>query len=196
MPIDPASGGTWIAVNDAGVGFTLLNLNPAERQPSPRDPLSRGLVIPSILHHASASEVQDAFDAHRHEPFRLIVIDDRELLECIWDGERLQTSLRERDDRPDMFTSSGLGDHLVTGPRRRLFEFFHHAGDLTVARQEQFHRHRWADAAHLSVCMSRREARTVSYTTIEVTPQHVVLTYLADGPDSDTGPSHWCLKRA
>jgi hypothetical protein len=44
--------------------------------------------------------------------------------------------------------------------------------------------------------MSRREARTVSYTTIEVTPQHVVLTYLADGPDSDTGTSHWCLKRA
>jgi hypothetical protein len=196
MPIDPASGGTWIAVNDAGVAFTLLNVNPAERPPPPCDSVSRGLVIPSILHHASASEVQDTLDAHRHEPFRLIVVDDCALLECVWDGERLRTNLRERDGRPEMFTSSGLGDRLVTGPRSRLFESFRRDGDFTAARQEQFHRHRWADAAHLSVCMSRREARTVSYATIEVTPQHVVLSYLAGGPDADAGPSHWCLKRA
>src|SRR5206468_9651830 len=30
MPIDPVSGGTWIAVNDAGLAMTLLNANFAQ----------------------------------------------------------------------------------------------------------------------------------------------------------------------
>ncbi len=95
-----------------------------------------------------------------------------------------------------MFTSSGLGDHLVAEPRTRLFESLLDGGRLTPAGQERFHRHRWDDAPQLSVCMSRHDARTVSYTTVEVTPDRATLSYLPGCPGSDAAPSHWCLKRA
>ena len=197
LPVDPMSDGTWIAVNDAGVAFTLLNVNPAEPRPHRRNAVSRGRVIPSILHCESPAAAQDALVSADHEPFRLIVVDGQARLECMWDGLCLRTSLRQCDGRPAMFTSSGLGDHLVTAPRTRLFEsLFHDAHDATPATQEQFHRHRWDDAPQLSICMNRRDARTVSYTTVEITSQHVALTYLAGGPSADAGPSHWCLKRA
>ena len=197
MPVDPVSGGTWIAVNDAGVAFTLLNVNPAEPRPQQRHAISRGLVIPSILHSASPAAAQDALVPADHEPFRLIVLNGQALLDCLWDGARLRTSLRQHSDRPAMFTSSGLGDHLVTAPRTRLFEsLVLDARNVTPTTQDQFHRHRWADAPQLSVCMNRGDARTVSYTTVEITSQRVALTYLAGGPRSDDVPSHWCLERA
>jgi hypothetical protein len=49
--------------------------------------------------------------------------------------------------------------------------------------QDAFHRHRWPDQAHLSVCMSRSDARTVSYTTVEITSGHIAMRYHADAPD-------------
>ena len=55
MPIDPASSGTWVGVNERGLALTLLNYNPAQ-PPTGRD-LSRGAVIPQLLHVSTVDEV-------------------------------------------------------------------------------------------------------------------------------------------
>src|SRR5688572_26484109 len=58
MPIDPTSGGTWIAVNDAGLAVALLNVN--RRGPQKfSDRTSRGRIIPSLLHCDSADDTVD-----------------------------------------------------------------------------------------------------------------------------------------
>ena len=66
---------------------------------------------------------------------------------------------------PLLFTSSGLGDHLVEGVRRELFEgFFAGPAEGWRAAQDGFHRHRWEEGrGHLSVNMARPDARTVSF---------------------------------
>ena len=196
LPIDPVSGGTWVAVNDAAVMFALLNVNPPQRKPIPADARSRGLLIPSLLHCGSVRAAHDRLAVRGYQPFRLVAVDVRAILECTWDGDGLTTRLRDIDDRPTMFTSSGLGDHFVAEPRARLFESFLDASDFSASRQDEFHSHRWEAEPHLSVCMSRRDARTVSYTTVQVAVRHVTLTYLPGGPDARGGPSHWCLNRA
>jgi hypothetical protein len=195
LPIDPASGGTWIAVNDAGVAFTLLNVNAPRRTSLTPSRISRGLVIPSILHCPTARAARAELTPGGHQPFRLVVTDARNILDCTWDGDSLRTGLREVTSRPVMMTSSGLGDDLVREPRTGLFESLLNEGNCTASRQDAFHRHRWDDAPHLSVCMSRRDARTVSYTTVQVTPSHVTLSYLPGGPATHAGASHWCLNR-
>jgi hypothetical protein len=69
---------------------------------------------------------------------------------------------------PMCYVSSGLGDSKV-GVRLELF-------DTTLRRQatpeaqRAFHHHRWAERPEVSVLMSRRGARTVSITTVEVRP--------------------------
>jgi hypothetical protein len=188
MPIDPISGGTWIAVNDAGIAAALLNVNPGRGESgAPQAPtLSRGALIPRIMGCWSLVEAERmlaATDPRRYPPFRLVLIDDRELAHFYSGGAALRHEHEPLAEHPHLFTSSGLGDALVEPPRRELFErVFTPDGDWE-SQQDAFHRHSWADRRHLSVCMERDEARTVSHTVVEIEPERVVLTYVPDAPD-------------
>ena len=50
LPVDPTSGGTWVAANDAGLAMTLLNVNPGNGLGTSAARLSRGNIIPALLH--------------------------------------------------------------------------------------------------------------------------------------------------
>jgi hypothetical protein len=179
MPIDPKSDGTWVAVNDAGLAVALLNVNRLGGEKLVRRE-SRGRIVPSLLH---CNRVNDAIQAAgrlqpaRYPPFRLVIIDGRQWGEVLSDGQRIDVVTRPFDGTPLVFTSSSLGDDLVHLPRRRLFE---RMVRRTPHRQDEFHLHAWPDRPHLSVNMSRRDARTVSRTVIEVTADAATMGYVAD----------------
>jgi hypothetical protein len=187
LPVDPTSGGTWVAVNDAGLALALLNVN-AKKGPSatPTAPQSRGKIIPALLHADtpwSAAFSALRLDPAQYAPFRLLLVNRRGGVEVHSDGTRIRLVWQIGLIRPQFFTSSGLGDQVVEGPRRQLFgEFFDRPGDW-LARQDAFHRHRWPDRPHLSVCMDRQDARTVSHTVVCLGPDRVTLTYHPDAPD-------------
>lgn len=193
MPIDAPSGGTWMGVNDAGLAMTLLNVYDDGRcgdVPSPRYPTSRpsrGGIIPALLRCSSASEAIEAAMSIQDEypPFRLLVINQHECTEMRWDGRRMTPGSRASADRPMMFTSSGLGDAVVEPPRRALFEAQFVEGADLVAVQSAFHRHVWPDRPHLSICMSRAEARTVSHGVIEMTGDEARMIYYPRFPESE-----------
>jgi hypothetical protein len=186
LPVDPTSGGTWVAVNDAGLALTLLNVNSKKGSAPVAAPLSRGKVIPALLHAdtpLSAAFSALNLDPAQYAPFRLVLVSRREGVEVHSDGMRIRLVRRLGLTRPKLFTSSGLGDQAVEGPRRQLFgEFFDRPGDR-LARQDVFHLHRWPDRPHLSVCMDRQDARTVSHTVVSLGPDRVTLTYHPDAPD-------------
>jgi hypothetical protein len=187
LPVDPASGGTWIAVNDAGLAMVLLNVNSKGKGEEILPPRrSRGTIIPSLLHCntlTSAVSQATALDAKHYAPFRLVFFDQQELAEVRSEEGHIRVVRRTAITEPCCFTSSGLGDQLVEGPRRRLFAaFFGQTGDL-IALQDRFHRHRWPERPDLSVCMSRADARTVSHTIVSLGRDAVTLTYHPDAPD-------------
>lgn len=101
-----------------------------------------------------------------------------------WDRDRLVE--QELGAAPVCVASSGLGDHVV-GERLPLFDRMvarESASDDTCdERQDKFHRHQWSDRRHVSVLMSREDARTVSITTVELMsaregmPATVTMTY-------------------
>jgi hypothetical protein len=188
MPIDPQSGGTWIAVNDAGVVFALLNAYPQvsnatrisaveSRQPPA---LSRGTIIPVLVESATVSEAlirAQRLRAKSFAPFRLLLFDRFQLVEC-WPHDHWIRHRRSFLSAPIMRTSSGLGDAEVSGPRRALFEhFLSHPDDACVA-QDRFHQHRWIGREAVSVNMRRNDARTVSRTVVEVGCETVSMSYL------------------
>jgi hypothetical protein len=183
MPVDPAGSGTWVAVNDAGLAMALLNFNPGATGAVRGARESRGGVIPLLLHcdDVPAAEGQARrVVASRFQPFRLVLFDGKYLCEVTSDGVRSWSKVNEFDGRPVMFTSSGLGDALVEGPRRELFGQLLLHGQATPQRQDAFHAHRWEDRPHLSVCMSRADSRTVSRSVIEVGAGQVRMTYRAN----------------
>jgi hypothetical protein len=194
MPIDPVSDGTWIGANDAGLAAVLLNAYPAgvaaavlTRQPA----LSRGTIIPALLGSDSLDELVQratAIETGLFAPFRLVLADRREIVELRWALSAMQLKSRNPLTRPVMFTSSGMRDELVDPPRRELFRgWFHNSADWPV-EQDAFHRHSWPDAPELSVCMSRSDARTVSYTVVEITTQTATLSYFPQPPNLPSAP--------
>ncbi len=195
MPVDPVSNGTWIGVSDAGLVAVLLNAYPAgadeEALPSAADLTSRGTIIPGLLASEQFDEMLERagrLDANRFAPFRLVLADQSEVAELHWARPAPALKSRTRLIDPVMFTSSGLGDARVDGPRRRLFDGWFHAAADWPAQQDAFHRHQWPDAPELSVCMNRADARTVSHTVVEIGPDDVTLRYFAAPPNRAIEP--------
>lgn len=176
MPQDPQGRGTWVAANASGLVFAVLNVPDA---PVPADASSRGVIIPDLVGARRISDVAsavDAIDPDRFAGFRLLVVGARIVIEFVRRGRRLEP-IAHPLDRPLLFTSSSLGDALVDGPRRSLFEqMFGTPWDL-AAQQDAYHAHRWRDQPAVSVHMSRPDACTVSTTVVEVTPRQVRMIY-------------------
>lgn len=180
MPQDPQGGGTWIAVNTSGLVFALLNYHDGAAFNCSSSTPSRGLIIPSLTDCASIDEVTERMDILGEAgfaPCRLVVVSDHRVLEVVVSNGTVRADARRSDVRPLMFASSDLGDVVVDGPRRALFDRMMN-GDL-VGQQDAFHAHRWRDRPALSVHMSRPEACTVSTTVVEVTPRDVRMAYSA-----------------
>ncbi|HET7220904.1 MAG TPA: NRDE family protein, partial [Vicinamibacterales bacterium] len=180
MPIDPASGGTWVAVNDAGLAVALLNVNRQYVSASP-PPRSRGEIVPMLAAMTSLDAMVDAaraLDRGQYQPFRLVCAGWRRVVE-IDPHLGVIDELPTRD--PLMFTSSGLGDDLVEEPRRQLFaELVGSASaNSQASAQDRFHAHRWESMPHVSVFMSRDDASTVSRTVVEIGPERLRMIYAA-----------------
>ncbi len=183
FPVDSRAGGTWIAVNDAGLAMAVLNLNQARSQPG-NAILSRGKLIPMLLHATGTDEVMQSLQAISltdFDPFRLIVFYESSVTEFQFDGS-VSFTLNYSAAEPLMFTSSGLGDDRVERPRRMLFNEIITRYGATPKAQTLFHNHVWHDRPHISVRMSRENARTVSQTVIEIDPDRAVMTYAPSPP--------------
>lgn len=191
MPVDPVSDGTWIAVNDAGLVLTLLNVNPEvtdgwiARPKVSRGRQSRGLIIPALMR---CSSVRDAMhEAQRlapstYPPFRLVGMDGGTAADLRSDGSSMALTWYDETGLPLLFTSSGLGDSRVDAPRRALFEE-HFEAAVDADAQDAYHRHHWPECGPLSVCMTREDAMTVSYTIIELGADCSNLTHHPAAPD-------------
>ena len=183
MPLDPESGGTWIAANEHGLAFALLNANAPGRAPT--DGLSRGGLIPRVAPATSMGEALARLlnaEVERYRPFRLLMLDASQLVECWLEGARLRHR-RAYLQGAVMRTSSSLGDGVVEGPRRTLFRRFFRGASHAAAAQDAFHDHQWPGREDVSVRMQRADAHTVSQTTLEVSAGFATMIYRATGQE-------------
>lgn len=175
-PVDPEGRGTWIAATSAGLVFTVLNETEAGVAPVPSVPVSRGLVIPLLASSGSIDEVAGRLGRLRRDvyrPFRLLVASDAHVLEAV-SGASLALTLHRAQPRLAR-TSSSLDP---AGTRRRRMALFEALVPVpSLAAQSRFHTHRWPDAPEASVLMARRDARTVSITTVDVFARGIRLAY-------------------
>ncbi|MEY4119058.1 MAG: hypothetical protein RLZZ116_2386 [Planctomycetota bacterium] len=179
-PIDLASGGTWIAVNDAGIAFALLNRS-EPRVGDAAAGLSRGRIVPSVAECGDFAEIERelrAIASAFSRGFVFVATDGHSVLEGVGTGGRVEIAVSPLH-RPFMRASSGLGDHLVQPPRAELFEARVAAAEAVSLPEAQrdFHAHCWGDRRHLSVLMDRGEARTVSQTFVRVDRARVELVH-------------------
>jgi hypothetical protein len=191
MPTDPGGGGSWIGANDSGLVAAVLNRYLVIRRDAGEGCTTRGSLVPMSLACRSIDEALMTLrgvDAARFQPFRLVLAQRREIALVAGDGCAL-TCATSTLDEPYMFTASSLGDFVVDGPRRRLFDSLMVDPSASVSGQSLFHRHQWADKRDISVVMERSDAATVSRTTVDVRPTTITLEY---EPLAPLGPSRRC----
>jgi Transport and Golgi organisation 2 len=188
-PQDTGEGGTWVGVNEAGLAAALLNRSAGDiGAGQPRRLRSRGFIIPQLLNSRSLADALDmarCLTPPQFDPFRVVLAERMTAGIVTSDGVSLSVETMHVK-RPQMLTSSGLGDGVVEAPRRELFErlVLGRHERLWPHAQDRFHAHQWPSRADISVLMERSDARTVSRTTIVVTSRLIWLDYAPLGADT------------
>jgi hypothetical protein len=180
-PEDGDAGGTWLAVNDAGI--TVGALNGLRREPRVAEVRSRGLLVRDLASSRDLAEVERRVrvaDLAPFRPFRLIAIAPVPPARVFeWDGVALAVD-PDAERRVPLVSSSF--DETEVG-RRRLDAFRRLVGeDRSALRLLAYHHDHANGPSAYSVCMHREDACTRSFTRVDVTADLVAMMYHAGNP--------------
>jgi hypothetical protein len=184
-PRDSTSGGSWIAVNRAGMVAAILNgyretdsAATAAQPPGGARP-SRGRIIPQALLHedreGADSWLAERFDPAAYASFTLVLADAGGTSAWTWDGDRL---VREDPGRgPHLRTSSSWNAAEVLPRRHAAFERWWRRGAPFSGYLPTFHLEDFSGAPAFAPLMSRPESSTRSITQVSVRLGEAVLRY-------------------
>ncbi len=190
-PREPG-GGTWISVNDLGIGFALLNWY-AVAAVAAAPAVSRGGIVLAVRDADSSAEVVRRLGRlpwPRLNPCRLLGIfpGERQVREWRWDLHGL--TVVTHPWQPAQWQSSGHRE--AEAQRIRGAEFQRRRADAdagSVGWLRRLHASHAPASGAFSVCMHRDDAATVSYTELEVTPQIQAVRHRLGAP-CEAGPFH------
>ena len=179
-PEDAEAGGTWIGVNEHGLTVCLLNRAPEGRR-SPSRPISRGLLVASLLDCRSTAEVRTRLDQMAlapYQPFTLVTVEPGHPVILLgWDG--LAVTRRQVTQPGLIATSSSIEAEAIRLSRTRLFDSIAYPSPAAL---QALHRSHLPSAGAHSICMHRSDALTVSACRVDVTSGDVALEYTAGAP--------------
>lgn len=189
-PSEP-SGGTWIALNERGVTFALINWYSITARVNGMV-TSRGEIAAAVSglgDESSATIRLHEFQLKRINPFRLIGIfpATQEVVEWRWNLKQLVRKSLPWKTQP--WISSGFDEPTAQRVRSKTF---HHAGrQFSVGSLDwlrRLHRSHAPQAGPFSTCMHRADAATVSYTEVAVSSREASMRYHAGAPCQGSAP--------
>ncbi len=189
-PSEPG-GGTWIALNDAGVSFALINWYSVPGQVE-GNAISRGNVVKSIYGFAADESVALALEQlplKQIKPFRLIAVfrDPKQITEWRWDLNQL--ARQEHPWESQQWISSGYDEPMAQLIRSRTFlQSLHRTRADSLAWLRRLHRSHAPQPGPFSICMHRDDAVTVSYTEISVGSSRAAMRYHPCAPCTPVAP--------
>ncbi len=190
MPVDPVGKGSWIATNEFGLTLCLLNYYQGELPGGAL--ISRGQLVKKFAHYSGSKALFAEFSSlslEHYAPFTLVIFDSQlcstqgNVIALQWNGKALLNT----QPLPPLISSAVDADN-VTASRQRLFAELNTVKGPTAASRLAFHHSHAPEKGHLSPCMHREEAHTVSFTHI-ITKESTTIYYRDGSPCSQT-PYH------
>jgi hypothetical protein len=193
-PVDGDLGGAWMAVNEAGLAFTLVNryvcgrCSPGRNRKLP----SRGLLLMRLADCRSLEQAQSRFerlDLGSYPPFTIVLLaPHRPSMLLHWTG---RDSLIECNGESAMpLISSSFAPGSVEVYRRRLFQTLAAThGCIDAKLLTDFHTSHAPIPSAYSPCMHRDNADTVSFSRVTVANGVIEFAYFPMAPCARrTGP--------
>lgn len=181
-PTDVEAGGTWFGASDAGFVAAVLNNYQAHLAFAER-PLSRGAIPMALLQAQSPAEARatlGALDPALYRPFRaVLILPGQGVLVGESDGEAIRWEEQPWVDF--LLVSSGLDEPRVRDYRRALFDDLR-ATDRDPEALRRLHFQQNFLHPELGFSMERPEARSVSYSEVQVRGDRWVLRHLEEPP--------------
>ncbi|SEA02149.1 NRDE family protein [Alkalimonas amylolytica] len=193
MPIDPDGGGSWVAANEQGWVFCLLNDYAAAYQPDAAIRRSRGLLLRALA-HSSDWQVLDALlqpeQLRCYAPFRLLLfVGQQEPLLWHWDGSQLRQQLAPTSP---LSSSSALPGVI---PRLRAWHWQRGmARSPSLQTQQQLHRQPGPFSAFSGIAMQRSQVQTVSITQLTIEAGKISMQYWDGHPSTHQADASHCLE--
>jgi len=179
FPKDTDAGGTWFAVHENGNVVILLNGGWVKHIPHPPYRKSRGLVLLDMIDDDDPVGKFLTSNFNNIEPFTLVIVCERKLYECRWDGkEKVHRKLQA--DNPHIWSSVTLYEDAVIAKREKWFrEWLQKKPAPTQQDILLFHQFTGDGDSHNDLLMNRDGiVFTVSITSLESTGKSGVLQYL------------------
>lgn len=193
-PIDPQGGGTWCAVNEFGYTFALLNFYQGRL---PKGKLrSRGELVKNAALLRSKEAVEEylsSLDLQKYPPFSLLVFSPSEVKSGLvtllrWTGKTL-----EKSEQDSPLISSALYFDDVSASRLQQYHTQISSRTDEPAELKDFialHKSHEPEKSAYSMCMHRDDAKTVSFSYVEVVGRNITYWY------SDGSPCEAPLEKA
>ena len=206
-PVDGYLGGAWIAVNEAGLAFSLVNRYVCGRcsPESNRKPPSRGLVLMRLADCRSLEEAQSRFDRldlRPYPPFTIVLLaPNKPSMLLHWTGRKSLIECNGESAMP--LISSSFVPRSVEVYRKRLFQTLAATrGCVDVNLLMDFHTSHAPIPSAYSPCMHRDNADTVSFSRVSVADDVIEFAYFPMAPCArktvavlDEGDPAWKLVR-
>ncbi len=167
FPKDENSGGTWIGASEKNRVLCILNGGHTFHQRQESYRMSRGVVVKDLLVCENLKESIDDYDLKGIEPFTLVIIDWKVILNCydlVWDGKNKY--FRELPLKPKIWSSSTLFSQNMKKERELWFKKFKFENELTSSSLLKFHNTAGKGNFDYGVIMDRGFVKTTSITQI------------------------------
>lgn len=169
-PLDEISGGSWIALSDAGRAVCLLNGAYEPFVPTPPYRQSRGqVVIDAVLENEIQSFI-DHYELTGIAPFTILIFEKNNFVQLVWDGKEKHITPLSVEE-PQIWSSVTLYPEHVRAWRKSLFEKW--ISDKNNYDREsiiEFHQLANGDPFNDFVMNRHDMVRTLSVTNIELRP--------------------------
>jgi Transport and Golgi organisation 2 len=184
-PVDPDSGGTWIAVNEFGVSACVLNGANLTRLPvtsngSSKIPRSHGLFLRDLVWANSTAECtlwMNQLDLTPFAPFTVVFLEPRSPATIAeWNGEQT-TIIRSGNSYMPLTSSSFDQERVRTIRLNELAGRVSASGRIDHAVLYAFHSSHGEQPDPYLPCMHRADAETVSFSSVLVTRDEIRFLY-------------------
>jgi hypothetical protein len=178
-PKDGDAGGTWIAAHENGNAVVFLNGGFEAHAPQPPYRKSRGLILLDMLDHSTPFNCFLAVNLNKIEPFTAIVVDNRHVFECRWDGSKKHQA-EIKTQQPHIWSKATLYPELVREKRKNWFtDWIARHPEPTQNEILHFHQFTGDGDASNDLRMNREgQVFTVSVTSLRAEPASMTMEYL------------------
>ena len=182
FPKDADAGGSWIAMDENGNTVVLLNGAFEKHEAKPPYRQSRGQVVISTIAAPEPVTHFQQMDLSGIEPFTLVILDNRHLTECRWDGGRkhqrklnknqayIWSSITLYDHQTIQKREKWFADFLTAHPQptqKDIFSFHHFAGDGDSSNDLLMKRHGLYSTVSITNVLLTGERASMKYIDIK-----------------------------